>query len=84
MSRRQHRELDPAAVEERIGADKKRVGTLARHRREGGINLALGARVEDLNLQPETAGGGLQLAQHFLRTLRIGRIKKHGNTNGSR
>ena len=80
MSRRQHRELDPAAVEERIG----RVGTLARHRREGGINLALGARVEDLNLQPETAGGGLQLAQHFLRTLRIGRIKKHGNTNGSR
>ena len=45
------------------GADKKAVGRLANKDRERGIDLAAGAGVEDLNLQPYGASGPFHIPQ---------------------
>src|SRR5262245_51857956 len=47
---RQEDELDTPSVEECVVADEEGVGALARNSREGRIDLAAGAGVEDLDL----------------------------------
>src|SRR5262249_56388158 len=53
---RQEDELDTPSVEECVVADEEGVGALARNSREGRIDLAAGAGVEDLDLQSHGAG----------------------------
>ena len=52
MARRQIDQLDTPDGEEGVGADEKGVGPLAHEGCEGRIDLAAGAGVEDLDLQP--------------------------------
>src|SRR5262249_48692157 len=59
VARRQIDQLDTSADEKAIAADEQRIGALARETSEGRINLAAGAGVEDWDLQPGGAGGGL-------------------------
>jgi hypothetical protein len=47
--------LDTPAAEKGVGADEKGVGPLACKSCEGRIDLADGAGVKDLDLQPESA-----------------------------
>ena len=56
MARRQVDQLDTPAVEKGVVADEKGVGPLAHKGCEGRIDLAAGAGVEDLDLQPHGAG----------------------------
>src|SRR5262249_41976214 len=49
VSSRQSGKLHASAVEEKLGGDEQRFGTLARHRGESRIDLAAVARVEDLD-----------------------------------
>ena len=68
MARRQGGKLHPPAGEKGVGADEKRVGPLAHKRREGHIDLAAGAGVEDLDLQPHGASSRLHVSQRGLRS----------------
>ena len=59
-------------------ADEKRVGPLAHKRCEGRIDLAAGAGVENLDLQPHGAGRRFHVSQRGLGIRSIGRIDEHG------
>ena len=74
--------MDSPAGEKGAGADEKRVGPLAPKRRERRIDLAAGAGVEDLDLQPHGASSRLHVSQRGLGIRSIGRIDEHGNTSG--
>ena len=52
-------------------------------RGEGRIDLAAGAGVNDLDLQPHGAGGRFHVSQRGLGSRSIGRIDEHGHTSGS-
>ena len=82
MARRQVDQLDAPAVEQGTGADEKRVGSLAHKRCEGRVDLAAGAGVEDLDLQPHGARSRLHVSQCGLGSRSIGRIDEHGNASG--
>jgi hypothetical protein len=60
----------------------KRVGPPAHKSCEGRIDLAAGAGVKDLDLQPHGAGSRFHVSQRDLVT-GTGRIDQHGNTSGS-
>ena len=83
VARRQVDQLDTPAGEEGVGADEEGVGPLARKSCEGRIDLAAGAGVEDLDLQPHGAGSRFHVSQRGLGSRGIGRIDEHGHTSGS-
>ena len=83
MARRQVDQLDAPAGEEGVAADEQRVGPLAHKRCEGRIDLAAGAGVEDLDLQPHGARSRFHVSQRGLGSRSIGRIDEHGNASGS-
>ena len=62
MARRQCCKLHAPAGEERVGADEEGVGPLAHEGAEGRIDLAAGAGVEDLDLQPEARAAASNLS----------------------
>ena len=75
-------QLDTPAGEKGVGADEERVGPLAHKRCEGRIDLAAGAGVEDLDLQPHGAGSRFHVSQRGLGSRSIGWIDEHGHTSG--
>ena len=83
MARRQVGQLDTPAGEKGVAADEEGVGPLARKRCEGRIDLAAGAGVEDLDLQPHGARSRFHVSQRGLGSRSIGRIDEHGHTSGS-
>ena len=66
MARRQMGQMDTPAGEKRAAADEQRVGPLARKSHEGCIDLAAGAGVEHLDLQPHGAGRHFHVPQRGL------------------
>ena len=67
MARRQVDQLDTPAVEEGVAADEEGVGPLAHKSCEGRIDLAAGAGVEDLDLQPHGASSRFHVSHRGLR-----------------
>ena len=59
VARRQIGQLDTPAREKGAGANEEGIGPLAPNCRERGIDLAAGASVVDLDLQPDGAGSRL-------------------------
>ena len=57
MARRERRNLDAPAREEHVGSDEQSIRTVAYKGSEGRLDLVVGARIEDLSLQPECTGG---------------------------
>ena len=82
MARRQVDQLDTPAGEKGVAADEEGVGPLAHKSCEGRIDLAAGAGVEDLDLQPHGASSRFHVSQRGLGSRSIGRIDEHGNTSG--
>src|SRR5207249_6750588 len=62
--------------------DEEGVAPLAPESFESAINLAAGAGVEDLNLQPQSAGSRFHVSQRGLDS-GTGRVDKHGHTSSS-
>jgi len=60
------------------------VGPLAGECREGRIDFAAGARIDDLRLKSYGTAGRFHLAQSGLRVNGIGWIDEHGNTGSPR
>ena len=63
MARRPIGQLQPPAIEKCVLADEQGVGSLASKSREGGVDLADRAGVEDLDLQSHGAARRFHLAQ---------------------
>ena len=66
VARRQGGKLHAAAGEECVGGDEEGIGALARKGGKGRIDLAARAGVEDMDLQPDDAGGFLHVPQRGL------------------
>src|SRR4029450_10166442 len=81
LARGQDRKLPTAAAEESVGPDKESIGTLARKRGKGSIDLANCRGLEYAELKPDDRGSFVQVPQCVLGGSRIGRIEKHGNTS---
>ena len=81
MARRQVGKLDPPAGEERVGGDEEGVGLVAHKRCEGRIDLAAGAGVKDLDLQPHGASSRFHVSHRRL-SRATGRVDEHGHTRG--
>ena len=60
----------------------KSASALAHEGREGGIDLAAGAGVEDLNLQPDSASSRLHVLSVISVSASVGWIDEHGDTSG--
>ena len=58
---RQRDDLIAPAVEERIGANDERAGPLLDHGCEGRVDVAFGAGIQDMELQPQRARRRLQV-----------------------
>lgn len=56
LSRRQHRQLRTAAVEEGIGADQQRIGSAAGDLGECRVDLGLRAGLDHVELEPQRVG----------------------------
>src|SRR5262245_48999558 len=63
MASRQHRKLRGAREEKRIGRDQERIGAHLDQLRKGRIDVANGAGIQDVDLLPGAAGGGLNVIQ---------------------
>jgi hypothetical protein len=59
VAHRQGGKLDGAASEEPVASDEEGIGALARKGGKGRIDLAAGAGVEDIDLQPDGASSFL-------------------------
>jgi hypothetical protein len=77
MERRQLGQLDAPAAQEGIAGNEEGVGPLTCKSCESRIDLADGADVEDLKLQPESARGRLHVSH---RGLGIRSSDEHGHT----
>src|SRR6516164_3520565 len=77
----QDRKLHTAAAEESVGPDKESIGTLARKRGKGSIDLTNCGGLEYPELKSDDRGGFLKVPQCILGCRRIGRIDQHGNTS---
>src|SRR5262245_19300448 len=62
--------------------DEQGVGTLACNRGKGRLDLASGAGVDNLNLNPDRAGGFRNASQRRLRARDIAWIDQHHDTSG--
>ena len=67
MARRPIRELEAPAIEKCILPEEDGVGPLAGECREGRIDFAAGARIDDLRLKSHGTAGRFHLAQGGLR-----------------
>jgi hypothetical protein len=79
MLGRQLRQPDPASEEEGAGADEQGVEPLPRKVCEGGVDLAAGAGVKQLNVQTHHAGGGFNLSCRGISNGGVGWIDERGN-----
>ena len=68
VARRQLDHLGAPAAEKGVGGNEKRVGPLAHKSCEGRIDLAAGAGVKGLDLQPHGAGSRFHVSQCDLET----------------
>src|SRR6516165_12749877 len=75
--------MDTPRVEKGVAPDEEGIGPLAPKTCEGRIDLAAGAGVEHLDLQPNSASCGLHVAQCGLGIYSIDRIDEHGQTSRS-
>src|SRR5262249_29052502 len=75
-------QLDAPAREERVASDVQGLRVVAHESGEGCLDLAPGAGLEDLNLQPHCAGCFRYVAKRALGGRDIGWIDQHGNANG--
>src|SRR5262249_31084110 len=66
MPRCQRGKLNAPAIEERIGADHERTGSLAHQRRKGSLDLAAIARLDDVDLNPACGSGGCHICAYGL------------------
>jgi hypothetical protein len=82
VARRQGGKLDAPAGEKGVVADEEGVGLPAHKSCESGVDLLAGAGVEDLDLQPHSAGSRFHVSYDGLGIHSIGRIDEHGNTSG--
>ena len=81
MVRRERDKLDASAGEEHVASDVQRIRAVVHEGGEGRLDLAAGARVEDLNLQSHCTGV-FRYISYALGTCDIGGIDQHGNPNG--
>jgi hypothetical protein len=82
MARHRVDYLNPAAIEQRIPADEKRVGPFAHKTCKSRIDLPAGTGVEDLELQAHSASSQFRAFQRGLDN-GICRIDQHGHTSCS-
>src|SRR5262249_60629290 len=80
MARRPIRELEAPAIEKCILPEEDGVGSLAGECREGRIDFAAGARIDDLHPKSYGRAGRFHLAQGGLRVNGIGWVYEHGHT----
>ena len=73
--------LHTAVGEECVGSDEESIKVLALKDGKGRIDFAGRAGVEDIDLQPDSAGSILHGLQCGLDSCRTGGIDEHGNTN---
>ena len=71
---RQRDDVFAAVKEDDIGTDQERTGPALSQSRERGVDFALGASVQDMQLQPESARYRLRISCLFLRNNRAGRV----------
>ena len=74
--------MDTPAGEKAVAADEEGVGPLAHKIREGRIDLAAGAGVEDLDLQPYGASSRFHVSQCGFGIGGTCRIDEHGHASG--
>jgi Phage integrase family len=74
MTESERGELFAPTDEEYIGADHERTGLYLGQGGEGGVEVAFGARVQHMDLEPELAGGRLRVSQQGFRKRAIGRV----------
>src|SRR5713226_3586511 len=79
VARGQGGKLQAAAGEGPVGSDEKSVRALALKGGEGRVDLPDCAGVEDMDLQPDSAGRCLHVPQCGLCGRTIRRIEEHGN-----
>src|SRR5439155_25144432 len=79
----QRKQLIAPSVEERIAADEERVDPLLDEAREGRVDLAVAARVLDVEMQPKYACCRLRVARLGLRTW-ICRVDEEADRSGYR
>ena len=77
MAQGQCDELLAPAIEEWIAADHERAGSQSGQGCEDRIEVALGAGEQDMELQPEGAGRGLQVSRIVLGIV-TGRVDEQG------
>jgi len=75
--------LDTTVEKEGSISEKKGVGSLACKTCKGRVDLAAGAGVENLDLQPDGASSHFHVSHYRFGGLRVGSIDEHGNTNGT-
>ena len=81
MACRQGHELLATAVEEWVGADDERAGLQLDESGEGGVDLAFGAGLQDMELHPFRARRFLHVSYHAL-GIRIVRVHEQGDHPG--
>jgi len=81
MPCRQRREPLAPGVEERVGANGERAGLQFDERDEGGLDLAIGAGLQDMKLQPLRARRFVHVSDDAL-SLRIVRVDEQGDYPG--
>ena len=80
MARRQRASWTRRSVKKVPWTDEERVGPVAPKICEGRVDLAAGAGVENLDLQPDGASSRLHVSQCGFGKAGIGRIDEHGNS----
>src|SRR6185503_6213606 len=82
MARCQHHDFVAPAVEERVSANNERTNVPLHEGGEGGVDLALGSRGQDMKLPPLPPHGLLQLAGLALgsRIFRVYQQRDHACT----
>ena len=84
MSDCQIGQLHTPAGEDRVSANKQRVGSLARKTCESRLDFAAGTRTKDLDLHSHDASRGFQVVQCGLGLTGFFRIDEHRQANGPR
>ena len=82
MTRSQCDELLAPAVEEWVTADYERAGSQSGQGCEDRIEVALGARMQDMELQPEGVGRRLHVSRYGLGNGGMSRVNEQGNDGG--
>ncbi len=78
MACRQYHELAGTIEKERIRRDQERIGAHLGESRKRRIDLANGARIQNIDLQSDAAGGDLNVIHLYFG---IGRVRVHENSD---